>query len=34
MGGWFPAKALVVMKITEIYGCKPGDGTEPGEKLL
>ncbi|MGI5992200.1 MAG: hypothetical protein ACOX79_07330 [Methanosarcina sp.] len=25
MGDRFPVKALVVMKITEIYGCKPGE---------
>jgi predicted pyridoxine 5'-phosphate oxidase superfamily flavin-nucleotide-binding protein len=28
----FPAKALVVMKITDVYECKPF--TEPGKKLL
>jgi uncharacterized protein len=28
----FPAKALAVMKITEVYECKPGN--EPGKKLL
>ena len=34
IGDRFPAKALAVMKITEVYGCKPGVGTEPGQKLL
>ncbi|RXA19467.1 pyridoxamine 5-phosphate oxidase [Methanosarcina sp. MSH10X1] len=28
----FPAKALVVMKITEVYDCKPF--TEPGKRIL
>jgi len=32
MGDRFPAKALAVMKITEVYDCKPGN--EPGKKLL
>jgi predicted pyridoxine 5'-phosphate oxidase superfamily flavin-nucleotide-binding protein len=33
-GDRFPAKALAVMKITEVYECKPGTETEPGKKLL
>jgi uncharacterized protein len=33
-GDRFPAKALAVMKITDVYECKPGAGTEPGQKLL
>jgi hypothetical protein len=32
MGDRFPTKAFVVMKITEVYGCKAF--TEPGKKLL
>lgn len=33
-GDRFPAKALAVLKITDVYECKPGPGTEPGQKLL
>jgi len=33
-GDRFPAKALAVLKITDVYECKPGAGTEPGKKLL
>jgi predicted pyridoxine 5'-phosphate oxidase superfamily flavin-nucleotide-binding protein len=33
-GDRFPAKALIIMKITEVYECKPGAGTEPGKKLI
>ena len=33
-GDRFPAKALAVMKITDVYECKPGAGAEPGQKLL
>jgi len=33
-GDRFPAKALAVLKITDVYECKPGAGTEPGQKLL
>ncbi|MCC4768555.1 pyridoxamine 5-phosphate oxidase [Methanosarcina sp. DH1] len=33
-GDRFPAKALAVMKITDVYECKPGAGDEPGQKLL
>jgi Predicted flavin-nucleotide-binding protein structurally related to pyridoxine 5''-phosphate oxidase len=33
-GDRFPAKALTVLKITDVYECKPGTGTEPGQKLL
>ncbi len=32
MGDRFPAKALAVMKITEVYQCKSGD--EAGTQLL
>ncbi|MCQ1537193.1 hypothetical protein FTO70_16230 [Methanosarcina sp. KYL-1] len=32
MGDRFPAKALAVMKITEVYECK--SGAEAGKKLL
>lgn len=34
IGDRFPARALAVMKITDVYECKPGAGTEPGQKLL
>jgi len=33
-GDRFPGKALAVLKITDVYECKPGAGTEPGQKLL
>ncbi|AKB54531.1 MULTISPECIES: pyridoxamine 5'-phosphate oxidase family protein [Methanosarcina] len=33
-GDRFPAKALAVLKITDVYECKPGTGTKPGQKLL
>jgi hypothetical protein len=29
MGGRFPAKALAIMKITEIYAYKSGAGKQP-----
>ncbi|AKB41123.1 hypothetical protein MSMAW_2132 [Methanosarcina mazei WWM610] len=32
MGDRFPAKALAVMKITEVYECKSGDAA--GKQLL
>ncbi|AKB62118.1 hypothetical protein MSMAT_2878 [Methanosarcina mazei TMA] len=32
LGDRFPAKALAVMKITEVYECKSGDGA--GKQLL
>lgn len=32
IGERFPAKALAVMKITEVYACKPFE--EPGKRLL
>ena len=32
MGERFPAKALAIMKITEVYECKSGDGA--GKQLL
>jgi hypothetical protein len=28
----YPAKSLLVMKITDVFSCLPG--TEPGKKLL
>ena len=33
-GDRFPGKALAVLKITDVYECKPGAGSEPGQKLL
>jgi predicted pyridoxine 5'-phosphate oxidase superfamily flavin-nucleotide-binding protein len=32
MGDRFPAKALAIMKITDVYECK--SGSEAGKKLI